>query len=348
MILSLWIGVFLLHTFISENFVRASTTSASTTSAKYYKYSSKFGEFQTRWLKTEPSCSKDKLPTVDKELPPPVLCIHGFGGNADQFRYNLPALALATQSPSYAIDLLGYGYSDKPNPKEFGVNDLYNFENWAEQTTNFIRDEIKEPVILVCNSVGGVVGLQAAVDHPELVKGVVLIDVSLRLLNTRKMSPLQRPFVTLLQNVLRETNIGKAFFSQIAQTKPLTNILNQAYAHVPNRNGPNAVTDETVQLVLQPGLLPGAVDVFLDFISYSGGPLPEDLLPLVQCPVRLLWGEKDPWEPIDVGRSTFAPPNYPNCVDEFVVIPNAGHCPMDQEPEAVNRELLRFLGTITK
>lgn len=34
-----------------------------------------------------------------------------------------------------------------------------------------------------------------------------------------------------------------------------------------------AVTDELVDCILKPGLLPGAVDVFLDFISYSGGPV---------------------------------------------------------------------------
>lgn len=44
----------------------------------------------------------------------------------------------------------------------------------------------------------------------------------------------------------------------------------------------SAVTDELVQIILQPGLDPGAVDVFLDFICYSGGPLPEELLPQVK------------------------------------------------------------------
>lgn len=44
------------------------------------------------------------------------------------------------------------------------------------------------------------------------------------------------------------------------------------------------VTDELVQVILEPGLRPGAADVFLDFICYSGGPLPEELLPLVQVP----------------------------------------------------------------
>ena len=31
--------------------------------------------------------------------------------------------------------------------------------------------------------------------------------------------------------------------------------------------------------------------MFLDFISYSTGPLPEDQLPQLKCPVRIIWGE---------------------------------------------------------
>ncbi len=41
---------------------------------------------------------------------------------------------------------------------------------------------------------------------------------------------------------------------------------------------PAAVDDELVDIILTPGLQPGAVDVFLDFISYSSGPLPEQQL----------------------------------------------------------------------
>ncbi len=46
----------------------------------------------------------------------------------------------------------------------------------------------------------------------------------------------------------------------------------------------SAVTDELVEKILQPGLQPGAADVFLDFICYSGGPLPEEMLPNVKVP----------------------------------------------------------------
>ena len=50
-----------------------------------------------------------------------------------------------------------------------------------------------------------------------------------------------------------------------------------------------AVTDELVELILTPGLQPGAVDVFLDFISYSSGPLPEELLEVNDLPPLLLF-----------------------------------------------------------
>ena len=64
-------------------------------------------------------------------------------------------------------------------------------------------------------------------------------------------------------------------------------------------------------------LQPGAADVFLDFISYSSGPLAEDLLDEVSCPVSILWGEKDPWEKLEWGRGF----QKHQVVEEFVIIP---------------------------
>lgn len=47
------------------------------------------------------------------------------------------------------------------------------------------------------------------------------------------------------------------------------------------------------------------------------------LLCSLQCPVLIAWGDKDPWEPIELGR------NYGNfdSVEDFVILPNVGHCP---------------------
>ncbi|KAK8364067.1 hypothetical protein V6Z12_A03G204200 [Gossypium hirsutum] len=83
------------------------------------------------------------------------------------------------------------------------------------------------------------------------------------------------------------------------------------------------MTEELVQIILHPGIEPGAVDVFLEFICYSGGPLPKELLPQVECPVLIAWGDKDPWESIELGRA------YEDfdTVEDFVVLTNVGHCP---------------------
>lgn len=282
------------------------------------------------------------LTTNDASLPN-ALMIHGFGGNADQFRFNIPYLTSHCSSV-HAVDLLGYGYSDKPSPKELGTNKLYNFENWSEQINAFIEEKIQAPTVLIANSVGGVAALQSAVTRPELIRGVILINISMRMLHTKKQNIFQKPIVKAIQTILRETDIGKNFFKSVATPTTVKNILNQAYGY---QGSSKSVSDEIVELILQPGLLPGAAEVFLDFISYSGGPLPEELLPKVRCPVRFLWGVNDPWEPIDQAKALYFGDkpgvNRFECVDEFVELVDGGHCPMDQIPEKVNAEILRFL-----
>ena len=136
-----------------------------------------------------------------------------------------------------------------------------------------------------------------------------------------------------LQRLLRETPLGPFFFKQIAEPRALANVLKEAYADKA------AVDDDLVDRILQPGLQPGAAEVFLDFISYSTGPLPEDLLPKVDKErVMFGWGDKDPWENVKMGRELYEP-----MVRDFVELPGVGHCPMDEAPEQTNALMLRFL-----
>jgi pimeloyl-ACP methyl ester carboxylesterase len=269
---------------------------------------------------------------------PPMVCIHGFGGSSDHWRKNLPELSQT--GPTYAIDLLGYGYSDKPAPGSWEErNGLYNFENWASMVRDFIEQEVQRPSFLVCNSVGGLVGLQAAVDDYDALKerntyvlGCVIFNISLRMLHEKKQSPFIKPFVKCLQWTLRQTPIGPAFFQSVATPRAVGNILRQCYSN------PAAVTDELVDAILKPGLTMGAAAVFLDFICYSTGPLAEELLPKVKVPVIIGWGADDPWEPINLGR-TYA--DFP-CVTRFVELP-AGHCPQDEIPNITNGLIRNFV-----
>lgn len=264
----------------------------------------------------------------------PVILIHGFGAGTFHWRKNLPELAMNARV--YAIDLLGFGKSDQPTPKEEAD---YTFETWAQQILDFCREVIGEPALLVGNSIGCVVAMQAAVDGAEWIKGVALLNCSLRLLHDRKRStqPFYKQFAPILQNVLQYKPIGHWFFNQLARPKTVKKVLLQAYQR------PEAVTDELVNDLLEPAKNPKAADVFLAFTAYSQGPLPEDLFPRLQCPAIVLWGQEDPWEPIALGRE-FA--QYP-AVKQFIELPGLGHCPQDEAPEIVNPILNNWIRSFT-
>lgn len=262
---------------------------------------------------------------------PAVILIHGFGASWGHWRKNIPVLAQTCRV--YAIDLIGFGGSAKPMP---GQPIDYTFETWGEQIVDFCREVVRTPAVLVGNSVGCIVAMQAAVIAPELVQSVALLNCSLRLLHDRRRldQPWYRRIGTpLLQKVLSVRRLGHSFFRLIAKPNTVRKILLKAYAHS------EAVTDELVALLMTPTTDPGAADVFLAFTAYSQGPLPEDLLAVLPCPALLIWGEADPWEPIELGRQLA---NF-STVRQFIPLKGVGHCPQDEAPEQVNAILREWI-----
>ncbi|MBD2340127.1 alpha/beta fold hydrolase [Calothrix sp. FACHB-156] len=262
---------------------------------------------------------------------PAVVMIHGFGASWWHWRHNIPVLAANCRV--YAIDLIGFGSSAKPKP---GEKIAYTLENWGQQVADFCREIVGGPAFLVGNSIGCIVAMQAAVSNPEIALGVALLNCSLRLLHDRKRAGLswsRRVGAPLLQRLLSIKPIGEFFFNQVAKPKTVRKILLQAYANS------EAVTDELVDILTAPARDPGAVAVFLAFTSYSTGPLPEDLLPVLPCPAIIIWGTADPWEPIALGRELA---NYPQ-VQKFIPLEGVGHCPQDEAPELVNPILLDWI-----
>jgi pimeloyl-ACP methyl ester carboxylesterase len=260
-----------------------------------------------------------------------VVLVHGFGASWGHWRKNLPVLGQFFRC--YAIDLIGFGASAKPIP---GKEINYTFETWGQLVADFCQEVVGEAAFLVGNSIGCIVIMQTAVDYPEMVKGIAAINCSLRLLHDRKR--IELPWYRsigagFLQQLLANQAIGNLFFNQIAKPKVVKKILLQAY-----RNS-EAVTDELIDILMKPATEKGAADVFCAFTRYSQGPLPEDLLPLLKCPIILLWGTEDPWEPVAMGRELAKIPT----VNEFILLEGLGHCPQDEAPEIVNPILQRWI-----
>ena len=277
----------------------------------------------------------------DPTAPTAVLLIHGFGANTNHWRFNQPVLA--EQVPTYAIDLLGFGRSDQPqaqlNDELASHNSVhYGFDLWAQQVADFCHDVIDRPVVLVGNSIGGVVALRAAqLLGEERCKQVVLIDCAQRLMDDKQLAtqPAWMAWIRpLLKTLVSQRWLSTALFRNAARPALIRSVLKQAYP-----SGQN-VDDDLVSLLLEPSQRKGAAEAFRGFINLFNDHLAPDLLNNLSVPVHMIWGKNDPWEP--VGEAENWKHRF-DCIQTLLVIPNAGHCPHDESPTDVNERLLLIL-----
>ncbi|MEM9569874.1 MAG: alpha/beta hydrolase [Pseudomonadota bacterium] len=99
---------------------------------------------------------------------PVVLMIHGASANAREFEWTL-APKLADTHRVLMIDRPGHGHSERPS-------DAQQLAVQAEQAAGVLSALAPgEPAIVVGHSFGGAVALRLALDHPDLVDGLVLL-----------------------------------------------------------------------------------------------------------------------------------------------------------------------------
>ena len=97
----------------------------------------------------------------------PVLLVHGLGSSTRDWEYQLPVLKQHFQVIS--LDLRGHGRSDKPRER-------YSIAGFAEDVGALIRHLELPPVHLVGISMGGMVGFQLAVDQPQLLRSLTVVN----------------------------------------------------------------------------------------------------------------------------------------------------------------------------
>ena len=271
-----------------------------------------------------------------------ILLIHGFGANTNHWRFNQPVLA--EEAPTYAIDLLGFGRSDQPRArlKDEPVSAdavHYGFDLWGHQVADFCDAVVRRPVLLVGNSIGGVVALRAAQLLAEQCSGVVLIDCAQRLMDDKQLAT-QPAWMTwirpLLKTMVRQRWLSTALFRNAARPGVIRSVLKQAYP-----SGAN-VDDNLVDLLFKPTQREGAAEAFRGFINLFDDYLAPQLMEDLGVPIDLIWGELDPWEPIAEAQHWA---QTLNCVRSLSVINNAGHCPHDEEPGQVNSVLRQLINT---
>jgi pimeloyl-ACP methyl ester carboxylesterase len=248
---------------------------------------------------------------------PPLLLVHGFGASTDHWRKNVQGLA--SEWEVWAIDLLGFGRSAKPDI-------VYSGNLWQQQLNDFIKEVVGQPTVLAGNSLGGYASLCVAANHSENVRGLILLNSAGPFSDTesnRQPNLAQK----LLRSMLLQPWASYLLFLYTRQPKTIRKTLEKVYLDR------SAITEQLIEDIRRPSLDAGAAKVFASVFKSPRGENVDILLQKLSCPLLMLWGEGDPWMNTRERGAKFRQ-YYPSLTEYYLT---AGHCPHDEIPTEVNQ-----------
>jgi pimeloyl-ACP methyl ester carboxylesterase len=283
--------------------------------------------------------SKPENDPADKDTPALVM-IHGYGAVLEQWRYAFADFK--GQYRLYALDLLGFGGSAKPNGRQVE----YSAELWARQIYDFAKYKGEKKIFIAGNSLGGMVGLEFARNYPEMLAGLILIDTA----GLPDQGKLEQETARKNSRFRGKLDLGMLTFSMI-QAPIVGETLARLVTLPPNdwairKSLENAyydqrkVTPELIKDFITPLRSPGAADSYLA-VTRSFTRFQLDLKPGdIKGPVSIIWGEFDRSMPPGVMI-----PRWKKLIPqaETFVVRNSGHCPMHESPEQVNPRMFDFM-----
>ena len=242
----------------------------------------------------------------------PLILIHGIFASAFVWRKNLDALGRCFDT--IALDLKGYGYSDKPEDGNYTQEAMRDF------VAGFMDAIGVKRAVLVGHSWGGGIAMDLALRYSERVEKLVLIN-----------STGYRPERSWLEWLLKVPGGGLLLLSLLDE-RTMGKVLRERVFF-----DPAGVTDEEIAGWVKPYRVKGAARAAMalrnvDFVM-------EDRIRHVRQPVLILWGENDRTFPVEMARR-FAR-DLPRAT--LHVIPRCGHNPQEEKPEEVNRRITEFV-----
>ncbi|XP_071687185.1 alpha/beta hydrolase domain-containing protein VTE7-like [Rutidosis leptorrhynchoides] len=142
-------------------------------------------------LPVELSVSKNRImsscvtPIVQDTANNPLVLLHGFDSSCLEWRYTLPLLEQAGLE-AWALDILGWGFNKLETLPHCDV------ESKRDHLFQFWKSYIKRPMLLVGPSLGAAVAIDFAINHPEAVDKLILINASVYSEGTGNMSKLPK------------------------------------------------------------------------------------------------------------------------------------------------------------
>ena len=244
----------------------------------------------------------------------PILLVHGFDSSCLEYRRLGPKLA-ALGIDTYAVDLLGWGYSQLDNIETFSaqakVDALAGFWKVVGRSS---------PVCVAGASLGGAAAIEFAAERPDVVRGCVFIDAQGFIDGTGPMA--------MLPKFLAQAGV------QVLKSVPLRNSANQMSYF----DKEQFATEDALKVGRLHCLRDGWSDALVSFML-SGGFAPSAKVPRIACPALILWGRQDNILEMEFAQKFVD--TLPSA--ELTWVEECGHVPHLEQPEVAAEAIADFL-----
>ena len=265
---------------------------------------------------------------------PVIVCVHGLGGSAVNWTAIAPLLTGTCRV--LAPDLAGHGLTQSLGR---GTDVASN----RALLHRFIRSVADGPVILMGNSMGGMISLLEASAAPASVAGLVLLDPALPVVAARPDPVVAAMFALYLTPGLRQLVQSRR---RQAPAELVASILRLCCAD-PSLVPADVIAGH-VEVAAERARFPGiehdfarAVRSVVRTVGYPHGRAYRRRIGTVTCPVLLIHGAEDRLVPVAAARAA-ARSNPAWSVHEF---PGVGHVPQLEAPRQTADAILAWLGS---
>ena len=252
----------------------------------------------------------------------PVILLHGLGGYIENWDLNMAALAQERQV--YAVDLVGFGLSDKPRV-EYTIQYLTDFLHKFMQTLEIER------ATLIGESMGGIISLWFAQQYPEQVEKLVL-----------EASGGLGKEVSIYLRIMTLPILGEYF---VRPSRKGSEDLQKEIFY-----DRDLITDEWIEEDYQMSNQPGAQRCLLSALRSMGNiwgfkreiymPILENL-DKIEVPTLIIWGKQD--QIIPVAHAHAAAQRLPDA--RLHILDGCGHVPNIERAEEFNQLVTAFLSS---
>lgn len=255
----------------------------------------------------------------------PVLLLHGIYAGASSFEWRRTVDALAEHHQVFALDMIGFGRSDRPNVR-------YSPALYQAFLADVVERLDRGPMAVVASALSAAYMVALAARDPRHVAALALIEPE-GIGGTRDAASTAQSTAHLL---LDAPIVGTSIYNALTSEASMRGYLRESYAN------DRLVTDELVERYVQNARQPGGKHVVRALV---GGRLNTDIrnaLRRVHHPMLVVWGDQARQNPVQHAHAfrVIKPET------EWALIAGAGDLPHDEQPERTNEALLRFLDRV--